>query len=198
MGHVPAFCDNCGNIFPSGFVFEGALNVTMKGNKSQCPRCNYLARVPDGVFSFYKEGIQILEATEETIQDLKKFYKIIEVATKVESTPQEVQQEIETKVPKLSFLAKYLPQNAKELGVYLTAISTLIGGFGGNIEVNPHIEIGKTEITQNFDMRETHQHIAPALEVHSDSSFIMPDRKIGRNEPCPCESGKKFKYCHGQ
>lgn len=22
-------------------------------------------------------------------------------------------------------------------------------------------------------------------------------RKIGRNEPCPCESGKKFKHCHG-
>ena len=22
--------------------------------------------------------------------------------------------------------------------------------------------------------------------------------KIGRNEPCPCGSGKKFKHCHGQ
>ena len=22
-------------------------------------------------------------------------------------------------------------------------------------------------------------------------------KKIGRNEPCPCNSGKKFKYCHG-
>jgi hypothetical protein len=20
--------------------------------------------------------------------------------------------------------------------------------------------------------------------------------RVGRNEPCPCESGKKFKYCH--
>jgi preprotein translocase subunit SecA len=23
-------------------------------------------------------------------------------------------------------------------------------------------------------------------------------RKVGRNEPCPCGSGKKFKRCHGQ
>ena len=23
-------------------------------------------------------------------------------------------------------------------------------------------------------------------------------RKIGRNEPCPCGSGKKFKQCHGR
>jgi hypothetical protein len=23
-------------------------------------------------------------------------------------------------------------------------------------------------------------------------------QKIGRNEPCPCGNGKKFKYCHGR
>ena len=22
-------------------------------------------------------------------------------------------------------------------------------------------------------------------------------KKVGRNEKCPCGSGKKFKYCHG-
>ncbi len=26
---------------------------------------------------------------------------------------------------------------------------------------------------------------------------VMPDRKIGRNEPCPCGSGKKYKNCCG-
>ena len=27
--------------------------------------------------------------------------------------------------------------------------------------------------------------------------FVRTDRKIGRNEPCPCGSGKKYKRCHG-
>ena len=27
--------------------------------------------------------------------------------------------------------------------------------------------------------------------------FVRGDRKVGRNEPCPCGSGKKFKHCHG-
>jgi preprotein translocase subunit SecA len=27
--------------------------------------------------------------------------------------------------------------------------------------------------------------------------FVRGDRKVGRNEPCPCGSGKKFKQCHG-
>jgi preprotein translocase subunit SecA len=29
------------------------------------------------------------------------------------------------------------------------------------------------------------------------STFVRGERKVGRNEPCPCGSGKKFKHCHG-
>ena len=28
--------------------------------------------------------------------------------------------------------------------------------------------------------------------------FVRVDRKVGRNEPCPCGSGKKYKHCHGK
>ena len=28
--------------------------------------------------------------------------------------------------------------------------------------------------------------------------FTRKGRKVGRNEPCPCGSGKKFKHCHGK
>jgi preprotein translocase subunit SecA len=28
--------------------------------------------------------------------------------------------------------------------------------------------------------------------------FVRRDRKIGRNEPCPCGSGRKYKHCHGR
>jgi preprotein translocase subunit SecA len=27
--------------------------------------------------------------------------------------------------------------------------------------------------------------------------FVRGERKVGRNEPCPCGSGKKYKHCHG-
>lgn len=30
------------------------------------------------------------------------------------------------------------------------------------------------------------------------SGTIVKDRKVGRNEPCPCGSGKKYKYCCGR
>ena len=28
--------------------------------------------------------------------------------------------------------------------------------------------------------------------------FVRDERKVGRNEPCPCGSGKKYKQCHGK
>jgi preprotein translocase subunit SecA len=31
----------------------------------------------------------------------------------------------------------------------------------------------------------------------TDSVNPYKDQKIGRNDPCPCGSGKKYKHCHG-
>ena len=33
-------------------------------------------------------------------------------------------------------------------------------------------------------------------EIHTP--YTRQGRKIGRNEPCPCGSGKKYKQCHGR
>ncbi|HOT63582.1 MAG TPA: SEC-C metal-binding domain-containing protein, partial [Treponemataceae bacterium] len=45
----------------------------------------------------------------------------------------------------------------------------------------------------------------PAGRGTAMSSSSTPDQaqvvrvvpKVGRNDPCPCGSGKKYKYCHG-
>jgi preprotein translocase subunit SecA len=29
------------------------------------------------------------------------------------------------------------------------------------------------------------------------AQFVRETKKVGRNEPCPCGSGKKYKHCHG-
>jgi preprotein translocase subunit SecA len=38
---------------------------------------------------------------------------------------------------------------------------------------------------------------APAIPAASAAPFVRDGRKVGRNEPCPCGSGKKYKHCHG-
>jgi preprotein translocase subunit SecA len=37
----------------------------------------------------------------------------------------------------------------------------------------------------------------PAAAPETAGTFVRGERKVGRNEPCPCGSGKKYKHCHG-
>jgi preprotein translocase subunit SecA len=39
---------------------------------------------------------------------------------------------------------------------------------------------------------------AAAAGDKGDKTFVRPGQKVGRNDPCPCGSGKKFKHCHGK
>ena len=34
-------------------------------------------------------------------------------------------------------------------------------------------------------------------QSQGQAPFVRGDRKVGRNEPCPCGSGRKYKQCHG-
>jgi len=38
---------------------------------------------------------------------------------------------------------------------------------------------------------------APLPPPDLAGTFVRSERKVGRNEPCPCGSGKKYKHCHG-
>lgn len=39
---------------------------------------------------------------------------------------------------------------------------------------------------------------APEKSAGEASTFVRNTPKVGRNEPCPCGSGKKYKQCHGK
>ena len=39
---------------------------------------------------------------------------------------------------------------------------------------------------------------AVPAEAPAATPFVRSARKVGRNEPCPCGSGKKYKQCHGK
>ena len=40
--------------------------------------------------------------------------------------------------------------------------------------------------------------VSEANEVISKAKPIRSGPKVGRNDPCPCGSGKKYKQCHGK
>ena len=47
--------------------------------------------------------------------------------------------------------------------------------------------------------KQTEKHEQEAQKAgNSERLPIVKKKKIGRNDPCPCGSGKKYKYCHGR
>jgi preprotein translocase subunit SecA len=55
------------------------------------------------------------------------------------------------------------------------------------------LQTSKSEFGSSFDRdqgdsEEQRQRVQP----------VRVDKKVGRNDPCPCGSGKKFKNCHGK
>ena len=42
------------------------------------------------------------------------------------------------------------------------------------------------------------QAIENSVQKEEKRQPVVVDRKVGRNDPCPCQSGKKFKQCHGK
>lgn len=59
----------------------------------------------------------------------------------------------------------------------------------------PHVGAG-TFVQEEKKLKEIHENAA-LIGSGSDSATHSEEPKIGRNEPCPCGSGKKYKKCHG-
>jgi preprotein translocase subunit SecA len=38
----------------------------------------------------------------------------------------------------------------------------------------------------------------PPPSAEPVAPYVREQPKVGRNAPCPCGSGKKFKQCHGR
>ena len=45
-------------------------------------------------------------------------------------------------------------------------------------------------------MQQENDYYDPSTNLKQDPIKVGP--KVGRNDPCPCGSGKKFKNCHGK
>ncbi|MCF8237299.1 MAG: preprotein translocase subunit SecA [Saprospiraceae bacterium] len=61
-------------------------------------------------------------------------------------------------------------------------------------------DLSKTTASRTADQEAERVKAAAASAGQGSSkpeTFVRTDKKIGRNDPCPCGSGKKYKQCHG-
>ena len=86
------------------------------------------------------------------------------------------------------------------LVAYQTEGFTMFEEMIGAIEFEVTRLFMKAEIRQNVQREQTQTPQQTNLTEDTNSAGRKPVRveKVGRNDPCPCGSGKKYKNCHGK
>lgn len=198
MPSIPAFCDSCGTPFPSGFSFENSFNITLSGNKCRpCPNCGGVGHVPDGVFNFIGRTIEILSAPQRTIEEITRLAEILRDAKTKQQSTEQVSAQIKQEIPGLYSLAELLPKNRGELYAFLQLVLAAITLLTQSPQATQNITIKVSQVVEQT--LESGQTVKPQPHAPKQANRAPKQSiKVGRNEPCPCGSGHKYKKCCGQ
>jgi len=77
------------------------------------------------------------------------------------------------------------------------------------VQVRAEADVEAVEQRRRTPAKVEYQHASAASALGGDNGdasgadeehtpYVRDGRKVGRNEPCPCGSGKKYKQCHGR
>jgi len=88
MPRIPAYCPNCGSIFPSPVALGGGARVVMENVSTNCPRCGGMARM-DGEFFGAEDAIHIIRSSLLTPDRLQAFARMLREAYETEQSLEE-------------------------------------------------------------------------------------------------------------
>ena len=201
MRQIPAKCGYCGYLFPSGYGVDPGdtgVEVSMKGWENApvstpCPMCGRRkGRILAGEYEFVKDTMALLRGPEHTVQELERLVAFLRDAQGTAATADEVIERAEAAgisdlVRKLLADRPMRMEVATWLGllVAVVALWVTLKTAGGTDEPEPSRVIYSFEGQYNVTLQ------AP---TPTDGQAVG---KVGRNDPCPCGSSKKFKKCHG-
>ncbi len=68
------------------------------------------------------------------------------------------------------------------------------------VKVQQEEDVAAMEHKEEQNVQYQHQsaNATPEQKQERVETFVRDGQKVGRNEPCPCGSGKKYKQCHGR
>jgi hypothetical protein len=182
--------------FSSPIEASNATDITFTDvGVGPCPRCGGNGHIPDGTYNFIGNAIQFLSGPTRSKRDLERLVAILRTARQRGASVEDIRREVANQLPELQSISDLLPRTRSELyafiAILLTILTLLLGelrkGQPPKVEINQVINQITTVVEQP---RQT------AAQSQAPSSTAPKPAKVGRNDPCPCGSGKKYKKCH--
>lgn len=84
-----------------------------------------------------------------------------------------------------------------------------LSGFIHTLKTSSNLSYLKSKLLKEYQRLSENVHGGHYYELHpeerrtetvwnEDTPYKRPEKKVGRNDPCPCGSGKKYKHCCGR
>ena len=164
-----------------------------------------------------KSNLKLSEILNKEIEEIiSKIYDktIDEYNNKINELPEEIRNDFE-KVISLQVIDNYWMEHINTMDHLRESVS--LRGYANEDPLQAYIREGfqmfdtmiqkinkditlyllKAEIRQNLEAKQVKGRTNESKEGASKTT-IKKDKKIGRNDPCPCGSGRKYKQCHGK
>lgn len=200
---LPAICDTCLTVWdPHAFNISGATNVHIEDvTVSPCPKCGGVGHIPDGIYSATTDTITVLVATAQSARSLAALAGVLQRAREQHANAEQVarllEEEKSTDLKPMATVVRRLPKRLDVkywIGITLAVIAILQAQASDR-----KIETIESQVEHIYA-----QVVAPAavptaipLPTAGTAPTLSQYPKVGRNEPCPCGSGRKYKRCHG-
>lgn len=106
------------------------INLTLKGNKSRCPRCGNFADIPDAVLNSYDGAVEVLQSSTYSEYQITKFFSILQktYSDLQDNKPVSLSNTVESLEDNIPFLAALLPSlsNKAELYTFIGLLLSII------------------------------------------------------------------------
>jgi hypothetical protein len=202
-----AVCAN-GHFYPAYEFFAGAPGIEVTEARytagedvpvPNCPKCGETGRILAGTFDFTENTIKLLQGPERTVEELERLAQILREAQESGASPEEVGNTVQREFPDWGpALARLLiTKSPADLTGYITLIIAIIGAFLAYEQLEQAKNAEPDQIINNITVVQEAPPVPGQSQVAPTANPAY-GKKIGRNKPCPCESGEKLKRCHGE
>ncbi len=157
-----------------------------------------------GAWGIVENTISLLEGPEATVSELERLAGVLREARDRGADLDEVRNTVEREFPGLGQRLSQLlvPRTPADLAAYITVILTIISMILMAKQDDRPVEINADQVINNITVEAPtpaaqRPATAPSVTTSPSPAYEGGGSKVGRNDPCPCGSGRKFKRCHG-
>ena len=203
---IPAECGSCSYLYPSGYGFDPAdagieVSMTVFENAEvlePCPMCGrHRSRVLAGEYQLVRDADKLLQGSGRDATELGRLVEFLQSSQGRNGSADEVRERAKEEIPELSELVEELLSASAariDVSTWHTLLVATLRALETRADDASDDKLQPSQVIYDSVNRYNVTTVQPSAETKDQQHEA---HKVGRNDPCPCGSGKKYKKCHG-